>query len=299
MKALTWKDFLAVMSVLAWTLLFRRILLVTFGSPGDLLMVNGVLKNKFDHDGRRYRLVMKNQELTRGLEFVQGIAAGTPAYYVASRLRKLYPRITLVNYGPLDPKLQSHLMERIAEKLNYVLHGDFRPYLKLRDEDFAGVPDLPERYITMQSSASTGYTVNKNWVSGRMNEVTHAISPLIATVQVGLASDEPLDCRLKLNGSLTFRQSMAVISKAQLFIGLEGALMHAAAALQVPAVIVFGGYIHPQHTGYSSVTAFKTDTDCSPCFLLTPCPFNKKCMTVISSNRVTEAVMSAIQTNKS
>lgn len=299
MKSFTWRNIFAVITVISWVLSLRRIVLVTFGSPGDILMVNGVLKNKFDYDGVRYRMVMKNEYLTRGLEFVRGIAAGSPAYYATQRLIKWYPRVTVLNYGPLSHELNSHLMQRIAAKLDYVLQGDFRPYMKLRPEDFAGLQNLPDRFVVMQSSTFSGYTVNKNWVSGRMNEVARRISPLIETIQVGLAPDEPLDCRLKLNGTLTFRQSVAVISKAQLFIGLEGALMHAATALQVPAVIVFGGYIHPQHTGYSSVIAFKTDTDCAPCFLQTPCPFDKKCMTVISSDRVTEAVMNAIQTRKS
>lgn len=48
----------------------------------------------------------------------------------------------------------------------------------------------------------------------------------------------------------TFRHAMAVLARAKLYIGPEGGLHHAAAALGIPAVVLFGGFIPPQVTGY-------------------------------------------------
>ena len=48
----------------------------------------------------------------------------------------------------------------------------------------------------------------------------------------------------------TFRYAAAALSKARAFIGTEGGLGHAAAAVGVPSVIIFGGFISPQVTGY-------------------------------------------------
>jgi ADP-heptose:LPS heptosyltransferase len=48
----------------------------------------------------------------------------------------------------------------------------------------------------------------------------------------------------------TFRHAMAVLSVCRLFVGGEGGLHHAAAAVGVPAVVLFGGFISPEVTGY-------------------------------------------------
>lgn len=50
----------------------------------------------------------------------------------------------------------------------------------------------------------------------------------------------------------TFRMALAALSHAKLYIGPEGGLHHGAAALNVRAVVIFGGFIHPRLTGYSS-----------------------------------------------
>jgi Glycosyltransferase family 9 (heptosyltransferase) len=48
----------------------------------------------------------------------------------------------------------------------------------------------------------------------------------------------------------SLRDAYAILSNAALYIGPEGGLHHAAAALGVPAVVIFGGFIPPQVTGY-------------------------------------------------
>lgn len=49
-----------------------------------------------------------------------------------------------------------------------------------------------------------------------------------------------------------FRDALAVLKRAALFIGPEGGMHHGAAALGVPAVVLFGGFIPPSVTGYDS-----------------------------------------------
>jgi len=43
---------------------------------------------------------------------------------------------------------------------------------------------------------------------------------------------------------------MAVLANAALYVRPEGGLHHAAAAMRVRAVVIFGGFIHPLTTGY-------------------------------------------------
>jgi ADP-heptose:LPS heptosyltransferase len=71
----------------------------------------------------------------------------------------------------------------------------------------------------------------------------------------------------------TFRKACAILSVCRAFVGAEGGLMHAAAAVKVPAVIIFGGFISPQVTGYAQNRNLFTGTglgcgmriDCSHC----------------------------------
>lgn len=48
----------------------------------------------------------------------------------------------------------------------------------------------------------------------------------------------------------TFRQAMAILAVSRAFVGTEGALHHAAAALGVPAVVLWSEFISPNFTGY-------------------------------------------------
>lgn len=51
----------------------------------------------------------------------------------------------------------------------------------------------------------------------------------------------------------TFRKACAVLSVARAFVGTEGGLMHAAAALGTPAVVLWSEFIAPEVTGYPSM----------------------------------------------
>lgn len=51
-----------------------------------------------------------------------------------------------------------------------------------------------------------------------------------------------------------FRDAVAVLKNAALYIGPEGGMHHAAAAVNVPSVVIFGGFIPPSVTGYDTHT---------------------------------------------
>ena len=49
-----------------------------------------------------------------------------------------------------------------------------------------------------------------------------------------------------------FRQALGVLKAAKLYVGPEGGMHHGAAAVSTPAVVLFGGFIPPQVTGYDT-----------------------------------------------
>ena len=68
---------------------------------------------------------------------------------------------------------------------------------------------------------------------------------------------------------LTFRQSAAFLESCDCFFGPDSSLLHAAGALDVPAVGVFGAYPWKLRTAYyTSVVAIQGIDGCSlaPCF---------------------------------
>jgi Glycosyltransferase family 9 (heptosyltransferase) len=83
-----------------------------------------------------------------------------------------------------------------------------------------------------------------------------------------------------------FRDALAVLARARLYIGPEGGMHHAAAALGVPAVVIFGGFNSPKSTGYpwhSNLTVGE------PCGSIGPCEHCRQAMAQISVERVIEA----------
>lgn len=48
----------------------------------------------------------------------------------------------------------------------------------------------------------------------------------------------------------SFRQACAILSLCDLFVGIEGGLHHAAAALHKPGIVFFGHWNSPEITGY-------------------------------------------------
>lgn len=63
----------------------------------------------------------------------------------------------------------------------------------------------------------------------------------------------------------SFRAAAAVLERARAAVLPEGGLHHAAAALDVPAVVLFGGHIGPETTGYDGHVNIADGGEGSPC----------------------------------
>ena len=88
-----------------------------------------------------------------------------------------------------------------------------------------------------------------------------------------------------------FRTACAIMKYCNLFLGPEGGFPHAAAALGKPAVVIFGGWISPQVTGYDFHENIYIDINGSPCGIRdTECDHCKECMSLIKTERIIKAV---------
>lgn len=85
----------------------------------------------------------------------------------------------------------------------------------------------------------------------------------------------------------SFRDALAVLSRAALYIGPEGGLHHGAAAVGIPAVVMFGGFIPPTVTGYD--THINLTGGASACGSLLRCEHCAEAMRSISVEKVVDS----------
>ncbi len=130
---------------------------------------------------------------------------------------------------------------------------------------------------------------NKDWGYSRYQQVVEELQAMGRTV----VQFVPPDGGQMLGGvkqirAATFRDAVAVLKNAALYVGAEGGLHHAAAALGVKAVVLFGGFIPPSVTGYDShVNLVGSDTFCGS---FTTCVHCRAAMNAIPVEAVTNAV---------
>lgn len=108
-------------------------------------------------------------------------------------------------------------------------------------------PNVPE----WKSSAT-----NKRWPFERYQAVADELISMGRSV-VQFFPDRRAGPRLRgvrQIRSVTFRDAVAVLKNSALYIGPEGGMHHAAAAVDVPGVVLFGGFIPPSVTGYDTHT---------------------------------------------
>lgn len=127
----------------------------------------------------------------------------------------------------------------------FLMPGEERPIQQKTGKGFVLIePNVPEWKKS---------TINKRWPFQRYQDVADQLLRDGHTV-VQLNSVEgrggPRLANVKQVNTGNFRQAAAALKASALYIGPEGGLHHAAAAVKVPAVVIFGGFIPPSVTGY-------------------------------------------------
>ena len=96
----------------------------------------------------------------------------------------------------------------------------------------------------------------------------------------------------------SFRKACAVLSVCKAFIGTEGGLHHAAAAVKVPGVVIRGGFISHEVTGYDIHRELFTGTGLG-CGMRTHCAHCRAAMARITPTMVMENLKGLIGGPKS
>jgi ADP-heptose:LPS heptosyltransferase len=94
---------------------------------------------------------------------------------------------------------------------------------------------------------------------------------------------------VKSMATTSFRDALAVMTQARLYIGPEGGLHHGAAAVGIPAVVLFGGFIPPSVTGYPNHANLTGGAEA--CGRFTPCEHCRDALSAISVDEVSSAAI--------
>lgn len=99
------------------------------------------------------------------------------------------------------------------------------------------------------------WVLNKQWSPARYDVVASRLQRYgYDVVQLIHKSSVHLIPKVQRITAPTFRHALALLERAVLYIGSEGGMHHGAAAVDLPGVVLFGGFAPPSVLGYSSHT---------------------------------------------
>lgn len=142
----------------------------------------------------------------------------------------------------------------------WIWNTDFRPTageMFFSDEERRFAEPIPAGFVVIEPNVPLHKTVapNKDWGASRYGAVAGELaSQGHRVIQFGHETAYVRCASATQISTPTFRHALALLSRAALYIGPEGGLHHGAAAVGIPAVVLFGGFIPPSVTGYPTHT---------------------------------------------
>jgi heptosyltransferase II len=171
---------------------------------------------------------------------------------------------------------------------------------------FLSEVDLSEQGPWIGLSPGAAYGPAKRWPTERFAALGTALQQEFGArlALLGGSSERQVACEVKaqlkspvvdLVGRTSLRQALGVLSQLRLLITNDSGLMHAAAALSVPVVALFGS-TDPVATGpfSSRATVIRHPIPCSPCFKRT-CDIGYPCLDAISVDEVMAAARNWVE----
>jgi len=132
--------------------------------------------------------------------------------------------------------------------------------------------------------------INKEWPVERYQAVADALrKDGHDVVQLEYHGMQRTLQRVRLVPSKSFRRALALLERASLIVTCEGGLHHGAAAVNVPAVVLFGGFVPPEVTGYDTHANLAAEGQGPPCGKYVPCAHCMAAMRSITIERVLDA----------
>jgi len=192
--------------------------------------------------------------------------------------------LQLINGPGARPYIERHDSERFVWR-------DYKPIRANLDAFLTGARRIARPYVVIEPGLKASASTNKQWPRDRWHDVVARL-PDISFVQIGAAE---IDVLVGATAYTTpgLGSAINVMSQALAYVGHEGGLHHMAAAVGIPAVVLFGGFIAPSVTGYGYHHNIFTGREA--CGNRGPCNHCAAAMSAITVDRVVDAIRSIVQ----
>lgn len=242
---------------------------------GDVLLSMG--EARFLHKRTKQPVLIVGRD---GRPIKSDLFAGVP-YLLSKPKQGAYQR--LFN----GPGMRPYIASKTPEKWTWKPYQPQPAELVFTPEELAFAEPYRGSVMVEPNVKAIGHA-NKAWLATYWQQLgceIHArhLAPLVQCGPVGTRA--LLYARSAITP--TFRQALAVLSVCHAFIGTEGGLHHAAAAVGTRAVVIFGGFIAPAVTGYKDHVNLFAGTGLG-CGMRVNCEHCRKAMVSITPTMVLE-----------
>ncbi|SVC18595.1 uncharacterized protein METZ01_LOCUS271449, partial [marine metagenome] len=219
----------------------RLTVLNAFPGIGDVLLLSSVvqsIKNKYPKI--KVNVVTKHFDLLKNNDSIHSFNKGATFF----TFRHWYLEIRQ-NKNP-DKHILSESLDKLGlsskiRKPHYVVTEEERENAKKRLKPFK------KPFIAINTSSKES---SKNWLPKYWKELLERLTEGYTVIQLGDESEIEFENTVRFAGKLDLRESVAVLERCSLFVGGVSFLMHAAAAVGVKSVIIYGGRETPSNSGY-------------------------------------------------
>lgn len=205
-------------------------------------------------------------------------------------------------YGYTSIPLIKHLTWYFGKELgldDHFYNYGFKPIFKPSEK----IDSLTSTKKIITIHCNAGWSPYKNWEINKWQEVVDKFNQTnltrnYALVQIG-KEDGLLRGIIDMRSKLSIVESIQLIKKATLHLGIDSFSNHATALLPYTPSVILWGSTHPSIFGYGHNTNIWKPLKCSPCNKINgqePCPTEPHpCMSAITIDEVFNAILKRLE----
>jgi ADP-heptose:LPS heptosyltransferase len=264
---------------------------------GDHLMFSAVLEGlKAEHPDRRILLAARAPDLFLHNPHVEEVLDENRLKKREPEKMARYRRISFRRPEARVMQTTGHLIDDLYAAVGLPLREQPRQpriYLSPEEEAFRheALDQMPRPLIAVSPFGRTDVLLpNKIYPAGQWTELGAHLAKRAGTLlQLGTRTEGPLLAGATDYRDIGYRNTGAVLKHCDLLVTHVGGLMHLAAAVRAPTLVLYGAAEHPEISGYPWNRNLYTEIECGPCWMRDPCSHHT-CMRRLTPEVVMEEV---------
>jgi ADP-heptose:LPS heptosyltransferase len=269
---------------------------------GDHLMLSAVIEGlKAERPELRIRLAANHPELFYHNPHVEEVLYEGQLKKFNRPLLERYVRTQFRPPTERYLQISGHLIDDMYARVGVPLaQRPHQPRIYLTERELAydqrRLERLPRPRIAVVPNGKPRVRLpNKVYPADQWAELSAMLLSEAGTViQLGSRQDGPLLQGAADYRDIGYRRTAAVLRHCDLLVTHVSGIMHLAAAVDTPAVVLYGAAEHPAISGYPQNRNLYVPIECGPCWMETPCDHHS-CMRQLTPGRVMEEIRDVLR----